>query len=97
MKLHQTQYQDILNALDEFQIEHERLSLVKKKGRIRVQIEGVDSTFEFFRRKSVSLMEETKEWQKSEHYELSVGSNAALVADWIEVVNHLKRWLHTFS
>ncbi|HEY5692732.1 MAG TPA: hypothetical protein VIS49_14850 [Cyclobacteriaceae bacterium] len=61
MKLQQTQYQEILNALDDFQITHELLFLVKKKGRVRVQIEGVDSAFEFFKRESGSLAEETKE------------------------------------
>jgi hypothetical protein len=95
MKLHQSQYQDILKLLDEFQIPHERLSLVKKKGRIKVQIKDVDSTFEFFKRKSVSLSEDGKEWQKSEHYELNVDGNPALLADWKEVITHLNKWLQS--
>ncbi len=93
MKLHQSQYQDILKSLDAFQITHERLTLVKKKGRIRVQLEGVDATFEFFKRKSVSLSEQSHQWQQLEHYELNVNGQPALLAEWKEVVVHLSKWL----
>ena len=97
MKLLQSQYQDVLQALDEFQINHDRLSLTKKKGRINVHIDGIDSSFEFFKRKSVSLSEDANAWEKSEHFELKAGGTAALVADWKEVVAHLKRWLQSLN
>lgn len=90
MKLLPSQYQDLIEALDEVDIAHEQLFLVKKKGRICVHIEGVNATFEFFKRKSVSLSDETKEWRQSEHYELKVSDKEAVVADWKEVVSHFK-------
>lgn len=97
MKLLKNQYQDLLSILDDFGIEHERLSLVKKKGRIKIHIQGFDSYFEFFRRKSISLTDDDHKWQKSEHYELNYNSQAVLVADWNEVIAHFKRWVNDQS
>ena len=93
MKLLPYQYQDILKAIDEYKIGHEALSLVKKKGRIKIHIEGFESYFEFFRRKSISLTELDHKWQKSEHYELNYNSQAVLAADWEDVLTHFNRWI----
>lgn len=93
MKLLKQQYQDILNSLDAFHIAHQKITLVKKKGRIKIQLAGVESYFEFFRRKSVSLTDDDHQWQKSEHYELKVDGKASLVEDWEGVISHLNTWL----
>lgn len=96
MKLLQHQYQDIIHTLNEFNINTEKLSLVKKKGRIKISIEGVDPHFEFFRRKSVSLTPIDHQWQKSEHYELNISGSVASAADWGEVVSQFRKWLLEF-
>ena len=93
MKLSKTQYQDIRRLLAEFGINQEKLSLVKKKGRIKLHIEGIETTFEFFRRKSVSLTEEDHQWQKSELYEVNAAGKASIVANWNEVISLLHKWL----
>lgn len=93
MKLTRTQYQDILKTLTEFNIAQEKLSLVKKKGRIKLHIEGIDSTFEFFRRKSVSLTEEDHQWLQSELYEVNAAGKTSVVANWNEVISLLHKWL----
>lgn len=95
MKLHKNQYQDILNTIDDFNIVQERLSLIKKKGRIQIHIEGIESYFELFRRKSVILTEPDHQWQRSGHYEIVVNGTPLLLADWQEVLTHLNKWLHS--
>lgn len=97
MKLLQNQYQDIIQTLNEFNISTEKLSLVKKKGRIKIYIEGVGPHFEFFRRKSVSLTPIDHQWEKSEHYELNVAGSIALAADWAEVVTQFRKWLEALN
>jgi hypothetical protein len=92
MKLLKTQYQDILSALDELSIAHERLSLVKKRGRIKIQIENINSSFYFFRRKSVSITTE-HQWEKSEHYEVTIDGKVSVTMGWDQVMVMIKSWL----
>ncbi|MEQ8362702.1 MAG: hypothetical protein RIF39_03485 [Cyclobacteriaceae bacterium] len=93
MKLLKAQYQDILQVLEEQKIPIEKLSLVKIKGRIRVLVAGVDSHFEFFRRKSVAITQEKHQWEHVEHYELNILGVRKNVSVWPEVVLALELWL----
>lgn len=93
LKLLRTQYQDILQVLAELKIPLEKLSLVKTKGRIRVKVAGVDSHFEFFKKKSVSLTQDGHQWKELEHYELNVSGKRHYVLAWPDVVLALKVWL----
>ena len=93
MKLLKTQYQDIQKVMSEFNIAPERLSMVKKKGRIKIRIEGIDSIFEFFRRKSTILTPDDHQWEKLERYEISINGEVLYLSKWSEVVINLKNWL----
>jgi hypothetical protein len=92
LKLLKAQYQDILQTLEDQKIPMENLSLVKVKGRIRVQVSGVDSHFEFFKRKSV-VITETHQWQHVEHHELNISGKHKIVSVWSDVVLEFKLWL----
>lgn len=93
MKLLKNQYQDILNVLQESGMSIENFTLTKKKGRIKIQVSGEDSFFEFFRRKSVALDEEDHQWRHSEHYELTSLGRQLIVAEWHEVMSKFKEWV----
>lgn len=95
MKLLKNQYQDVLEVLSDLKISEERLSLIKRKGKIQLRIEGIDGYFEFFRRKSTSLTSEDHQWQKSEHYELNIEGQTAMISDWDQVISYLKTWLNS--
>ncbi len=92
MKLLKTQYEDIMRALEQHAISKEAVFFVKKRGRISIKVNHFDSTFEFFKRKSVSL-NEMHQWEKSECYELNVGGNSMTVARWEDVLSRLNSWL----
>lgn len=92
LKLLKVQYQDILQTLEDQKIPPENLSLVKVKGRIRVQISGIESYFEFFRRKSVTITE-THQWKDLEHYELNISGKHKIVTVWSDVVLEFELWL----
>ena len=93
MKLLKSQYQDIVRGLEDFDIKIDRLSLVKKKGRIRIHIEGRASYFEFFHRKFTSLTPESHQWEKSGHFELNVDGVRTLEGSWDGVMSSYRSWL----
>ncbi len=93
MKLLKTQYQDIQKVMKEFNIDPEQLSMVTKKGRIKIQIEGIDTFFEFFRRISTILTPDDHQWEKIEHYEINIDGKATDLSNWNEVIIKLKNWL----
>lgn len=93
MKLLQIQYLDICEAINEFGIDRERLSLVKKRGRIKIQIEGISPSFELFKRKNVSLANPDHQWEKSEYYELTATDTQSIVSTWEEVISAFKIWI----
>ncbi|MEP2668254.1 MAG: hypothetical protein ABJH04_04630 [Cyclobacteriaceae bacterium] len=94
MKLLKSQHKDILQLLDELKIPQERLLLVKKKGRIQLTLSGVDTYFDFFRRKAVSITSDEHQWKEVEHYELKIAGKPQKVSSWADVVLELRKWLH---
>lgn len=93
MKLLQIQYLEICEVIKEFDIAKERLSLLKKKGRIKIEIEGISSSFDFFKRKGVSLANPDHQWEKSEYYELTAKDTPSTVSTWPEVIIAFRNWL----
>ncbi|HRK52491.1 MAG TPA: hypothetical protein PK185_01160 [Cyclobacteriaceae bacterium] len=93
MKLSKHQYQDILQVLTELNIPPENLSLVKRKGRIRVIISGIDSYFEFFKRKSIAITRDGLQWKDVAHYELNISGIHKNVPAWIEVILEFRIWI----
>jgi len=67
---------------------------VKKRGRLSIH-HASGSSFTFFRKTSQSL-DEKKQWQRVESYE--IGPAKAPLAqdlDWEQVLKHFKKWLKT--
>ncbi|MBZ0244715.1 MAG: hypothetical protein K8H85_02105 [Cyclobacteriaceae bacterium] len=93
MKLSKHQYQDILQVLTELNIPPENLSLVKRKERIRVIISGIDSYFEFFKRKSIAITQDGLQWKDVAHYELNISEIHKNVSAWIEVILEFRFWI----
>jgi len=89
MKLTQSQYQSLAFILTQHGIDINSVSLIKKKGRIRIQLASMPTSFfEFFRRKSV-----VHQWENSEHFEITDGTTKQNVGNWEGVLVHFKAWL----
>ncbi|MCB0487226.1 MAG: hypothetical protein R2820_09305 [Cyclobacteriaceae bacterium] len=97
MKLLKDQYQDIVGLANSFQLSEGDISLVKRRGRINISVTGFSSSFEFFRRKSVSLSANDRQWEKLEHYELNYDGQKIIVANWKDVTHHFGQWLRSNS
>ncbi|MGE0589363.1 MAG: hypothetical protein AB7O48_12370 [Cyclobacteriaceae bacterium] len=97
MKLLKSQYQDIVGLANSFHISEKDISLIKRRGRINISIPDFTTSFEFFRRKSISLSADDHQWEKLEHYELNFSGQKIIVASWDEVVHHFERWLQSNS
>lgn len=93
MRLLKDQYQDILNAFQDFGIGPDLFTLTKKKGRIRIQVSGNESFIEFFRRKAVELNRDDLQWHHYEHYEINIAGQLHIVSNWTEFIDHLKAWI----
>jgi len=96
MKLLSNQYEDITKILASAGFTIKDYSLVKRKGRIRVNIEGETAFFEFFSVGKVNLTDQQK-WQKSEHYEVSTLGERSIAEDWQAVMKAFKQWLATLK
>jgi hypothetical protein len=81
-----------MQALDIKGIKASDISLIKRKGRIRIELAGENVYFEFFKRKSVQISDDKHQWERSEHFEIKTQSQALTVGDWEDVVKKLKAW-----
>ena len=95
MKVTSQQVNGLNMVLQQCGVDKSRLSLVKRHGRINVFVEGLDSRFEFFRRKSISITPGDHQWEKLEHYEVNFGGNKIIVASWDEVIQQFRQWVQS--
>jgi len=92
VKLLKNQYQDILNAFQEFGMDSDSFALTKRRGRIIIQFSSRTSSFELYRRKLVTLSPQ-RQWHHQEQYELHFHGNHHMVASWEDVMNQLRGWI----
>lgn len=79
--------------LDDAGVAEGAWQLVKRKGRIRLEVEGRPGFFEFFKRKSVEIRDLSHEWVESAHFEILTEEGPMMVGDWQEVMSKLQLWL----
>lgn len=82
-----------MKVFEERGVRPESILLVKRKGRIRIQLPEESSYFEFFRVKSVSIDETNHTWENFEHYETVSDGVVRTVANWEEVIAEVRKWL----
>lgn len=79
--------------LDGAGVQADTWRLVKRKGRIRLEVDDRAGFFEFFKRKSVEINDLSHEWVESAHFEVLSEKGPMMVGDWQEVMVQLRLWL----
>ena len=94
MKLPETYYNDINNAISKWNIPPASFSFTKKKGWVYVNHLASGHFFSFFRKKSVEISTLNHQWENKETFRTKFhGGIIEEKGNWQDVINSFKEWL----
>jgi len=96
MRFLQTEYKSIIQTITKAGLTEAHFSFVKKKGHLYINHLESNTHFYFFR-KTATILNADKQWEKSKSYKFGIGKNEEVSENWEDVLKAFQLWLKELS